>query len=410
MILQILLLAEVTLTTTAFLSTTTTTTRSSIRTRTTSTSTTTNLNGHISEWRDLMFDPPEKLLDETYTENSADREPVREVCILPFPMNDVLLQGETKELCLYEERFHKLFEKATTEHAGIVAMGYIAPPSGMLQGMPICEIENFRTMEGDTGFGDVSILATIRVVGRATLLDVQSPDGGDLIEGGYMTGWCTEFMDDMSNIGDGDLMEVYNELADKCEDLFESIISLQETLSSLEEEKQKEAMKESGIGGGDKEVLSEATLKRMKLEAELGLDDDDDDDEDDDDDYLDDDDDDSSARSTFQKAVQIAKASDTQGYTILSFGDSNSDIGELSSPSTTSTKTSEKRSIQDLTALSWAYLSKDVWGEDEDDDENTLLKYRLQALNTVDLSDRFILVSKMLIEQKAKLFEKREKL
>ena len=52
-----------------------------------------------------MFDPPEKLLDETYTENSADREPVREVCILPFPMNDVLLQGETKELCLYEERY-----------------------------------------------------------------------------------------------------------------------------------------------------------------------------------------------------------------------------------------------------------------------------------------------------------------
>ena len=32
-------------------------------------------------------------------------EPVREVCILPFPLTDVLLQGETKELCLYEERY-----------------------------------------------------------------------------------------------------------------------------------------------------------------------------------------------------------------------------------------------------------------------------------------------------------------
>lgn len=42
---------------------------------------------------------PEKLVGEV-----ADGEPVREVCILPFPLTDVLLQGETKELCLYEER------------------------------------------------------------------------------------------------------------------------------------------------------------------------------------------------------------------------------------------------------------------------------------------------------------------
>ena len=62
--------------------------------------TTTDLEAHISAWRDLMFeDVPQKLAAD-----AADGEPVREICILPFPLTDVLLQGETKELCLYEER------------------------------------------------------------------------------------------------------------------------------------------------------------------------------------------------------------------------------------------------------------------------------------------------------------------
>lgn len=312
-------------------------------------------------------------------------EPVREVCILPFPLPDVLLQGETKELCLYEERFHKLFEKATDDHAGIVAMGFIAPPSGMLQGMPLCEIENFRTMEGDTGFGNVSILATIRVVGRATLLDVKEPDGDDSLAG-YMTGWCQEMTDEMNTKGEKDLMKDYNELADKCEILFETIVDLQEKIKSLEGEKQLKT-----------EVLSEATLRRMKLEAELGLDDDDDD-EDDDDDYLDDDDEVTGQKSALKKAVKIAKASDTQGYTIVS------SVNSGESPA----KTKTERSIQELTALTWGYLSKDVWGEDDED--SILLKYRLQALNTNDLADRFILVSKMLIDQKNALSKKRDTL
>ena len=62
--------------------------------------TTTDLRAHISAWRDMMFEnvPSEFALD------AEDEEPVREICILPFPLTDVLLQGETKELCLYEER------------------------------------------------------------------------------------------------------------------------------------------------------------------------------------------------------------------------------------------------------------------------------------------------------------------
>lgn len=348
-------------------------------------------------------DAPAKLVA------ASDGEPVREVCIFPFPPTDVLVQGETKELCLYEERFHKLFEKATTDHAGIVAMGFIAPPNGMLQCMPLCEVENYQTLEGDTGFGKSSILATIRVVGRAMLLDVQDPEEG--IMEGYMKGWCTELSDDRTNFSsDSDLMTKYNEVADKCEDLFDSIVSLRENIASLEEKKQKEALKKSGEG------LSEATLKRMKLEAELGLDGDDDDDEeedDDDDDYLDDfDEEDSGAKSVFRKAFQTAKASDTQGYTISLFDEDDNDDNDSTISSITATGQKKERSIQDLTALSWAYFAKDLWGEAADDDtiDGMLLKFRLSALNTVDLSGRLLLVSEMLVEQQKKLKKKIEKL
>ncbi len=57
------------------------------------------MNADISEWRDLMFEPPASM-----DTAGVQDEPLREVCVLPFPLSDVLLQGETKELCLYEER------------------------------------------------------------------------------------------------------------------------------------------------------------------------------------------------------------------------------------------------------------------------------------------------------------------
>ena len=57
----------------------------------------------ISEWRDIMFDDNNSLSDVVDYENKDDG-PLREVCILPFPCSDVILQGETKELRLYEDR------------------------------------------------------------------------------------------------------------------------------------------------------------------------------------------------------------------------------------------------------------------------------------------------------------------
>ena len=62
----------------------------------------TKLNG-ICEWRDTIFDIP-----GTGTFNDAglmNEEGIpREITVLPFPYEDVLLQGETKQLRLYEDR------------------------------------------------------------------------------------------------------------------------------------------------------------------------------------------------------------------------------------------------------------------------------------------------------------------
>lgn len=95
--------------------------------------------------------------------------PPKEICILPFPFADVLLQGETKQLRLYEDRFIQLFDTCMKKHAGVVAMGLLASSSsssGMIQTVPICEIEAYNRMEG---FG---IFVTIRAVGRARLLEI----------------------------------------------------------------------------------------------------------------------------------------------------------------------------------------------------------------------------------------------
>jgi len=49
----------------------------------------------------------------------------------------------------------------------------MTPPAGILQVMPLCEIESFSRMSGKTNFGtSYSILVTIRFVRRAELVHV----------------------------------------------------------------------------------------------------------------------------------------------------------------------------------------------------------------------------------------------
>jgi Lon protease-like protein len=139
-------------------------------------STSTRLFG-INEWRDLDFNLPGRSRDTL----GNDEAPPRSICILPFPYQEVLLQGETKQLRLYEERFIKLFQHVQEHHAGVVGMGLMAD-SGIIQTMPICEVEASNTMDG---FG---IFVTIRVVGRASLLEITQQEP-------YLRGACIEVAD-----------------------------------------------------------------------------------------------------------------------------------------------------------------------------------------------------------------------
>ena len=133
----------------------------------------------INEWRDTHFEYP-----GTGDSRRVVKEPdggLKEICILPFPYNEVLLQGETKQLRLYEDRFIKLFEYSQDKLSGVVAMGLLAE-SGIIQTVPICEIEAYNRMEG---FG---IFVTIRVVGRAQLQEVTQQEP-------FLTGVCREISD-----------------------------------------------------------------------------------------------------------------------------------------------------------------------------------------------------------------------
>ncbi len=306
-----------------------------------STTSTTKLND-LSEWRDQFFDVPEKVTqfletnqlltnnsnnanDSSSNSNSSNNnnnnnnnnnEPLREICVLPFPLDDVLLQGETKELCLYEDRFHQLFEDSTTNHNSVVAMGLLAPPAGILQNMPLCEIENYRVMKGQTAFGtDFSILVTIRVVGRASLMYIQDEDDddddddnyydGDEEEFGsggmgmgtgmgmgmgmgiqYLKGWCMETSDNFDTLSESgkNVVEYGNTIADQLEDMVAKVQQMEDRLSiwgggdsisSSSMDSINSVLDGDGNGNGNaglnknRDSLTDAQMKRRILEAEL---------------------------------------------------------------------------------------------------------------------------------------------
>ena len=159
--------------------TTTSSSSSSPSTTTSSSTTKTKLYG-INEWRDTDFEMKDGIPVVGADIAKSDALP-KEICLLPFPFTEALLQGETKQLRLYEERFIKLFDTVMNQHSGVVAMGLIAE-SGIIQTVPLCEIEAYNRMEG---FG---IFATIRVVGRAQLVQVQQQEP-------YLQGYCLELND-----------------------------------------------------------------------------------------------------------------------------------------------------------------------------------------------------------------------
>ncbi|CAM9612642.1 unnamed protein product [Chrysoparadoxa australica] len=113
----------------------------------------------------------------------ASLEPgLQEVCCLPFPAQDCLITGETKELHLYEARFLALFEKSLQDHSGVVAGLLFAGEQSLLTVMPVCDVLNWERKE-------VGVHVKLRCVGRAQLVQLGEA------EEGYLTAQVREMRD-----------------------------------------------------------------------------------------------------------------------------------------------------------------------------------------------------------------------
>ena len=190
----------------------------------------------INEWRDTVFNFP-GTSDERRLGKETDGAP-REICILPFPYDEVLLQGETKQLRLYEDRFIKLFDYCMEKHSGVVAMGLLAE-TGIIQTVPICEIEAYNRMEG---FG---IFVTIRVVGRAQLDQFTQQDP-------YLKGVCRELSDNVPVN-----LELPNLVASNIENFMLLLSSMEHRLS--------QAMKENDQNEDEEDAEMRKRIQIAKL-------------------------------------------------------------------------------------------------------------------------------------------------
>eukprot|EP00980_Cylindrotheca_fusiformis_P011918 scaffold2830_cov131-Cylindrotheca_fusiformis.AAC.39 len=255
----------------------------------------------ISEWRDSLFNYPGADRPPLGTESGAS---VKEICILPFPFDEVLLQGQEKQLRLYEDRFIQLFNHSMEHHSGVVAMGLIAE-SGIIQTVPVCEIEAYNRMEG---FG---IFVTIRVVSRAQLLEVTQQDP-------YLKASCTELSDKIPPN-----LELPNLVASNIENFML-------LLSSMEHRLDQATQNTDDDDGSDDDAEMRRRIQLAKLDDRFY-------------DDLGDDEEEVSEldrKGRFRLAYNVALSTDTQGYV--------------------SAAVDVDRTAQELTAVSWAAFCTNV--------------------------------------------------
>ena len=291
----------------------------------------------INEWRDTVFDL--QIENDSDDDKLFDASPPREICVLPFPINDCLLQGETKQLRLYEERFLQLFDDAMDNYGGVVAMGLIAD-QGIISSAPLCEIVSYNRM-GD-GLG---IFATIQAVSRVAITGLTKDTP-------YIKATCKEIFDVVPQ-KDADV-KLLSTIAGNVENMMVMISAMEHRLKGA--------------------------VQSASGQDDLNIDDDDDDDDDDITAFLD-------RTGRFRRAYELAKETDTQGYissTLLS--EDNDDP-------------SEQRSLQDLSAISWAAFETERLHEDDEEagivvrEDGSVMAssdtlYRIQAIASTGILDR----------------------
>eukprot|EP00320_Phaeocystis_rex_P006722 CAMPEP_0119093972 /NCGR_PEP_ID=MMETSP1178-20130426/164782_1 /TAXON_ID=33656 /ORGANISM="unid sp, Strain CCMP2000" /LENGTH=238 /DNA_ID=CAMNT_0007077671 /DNA_START=17 /DNA_END=729 /DNA_ORIENTATION=+ len=89
--------------------------------------------------------------------------------LLPFPLADCLLPGESKQVHLYEARFIQLFANAANSHHDCLGAMYFTPSGNVAAVSTLLEVEEFKKEE----FG---VWARLKCVGRIKLLEVSETD------------------------------------------------------------------------------------------------------------------------------------------------------------------------------------------------------------------------------------------
>ena len=321
----------------------------------------------ISEWRDAVFEGNSDsgrvisyISGSTNSVGIVDSSQVikREICVLPFPYEDIILQGETKQLRLYEDRFLKLFEKCQNEHHGVLCMGLLTDSSGIVQTAALCEIEDFNRSK------EFGIFASIRVVGRVKLLALTKMEP-------FITAICSEMVDEIPPS-----LDLPNMVADGIDSLLNELSILELRLRQAQEyrDSQENSADDSISPKGSDDAKERQKFVQAALDSSSNSFDD----------LLDDDENENDEiapyfKMRFEEAYNEAYKYDTQGFVV----------------SNTSSSSFE-RSARELAAISWASFCV---GE-------ITLTEKIQALDCDNLFDRLKFAAHALREKKNMLAAK----
>ena len=139
---------------------------------------------------------------------------------------------------MYEDRFLQLFDEAV-EH-GVVGMGLLAQ-SGIIQTIPICEIEAYNRMD------EFGIFVTIRAVGRAQLLALTQQEP-------YIKAVCVELADELPKN-----LEMGNLLASTIEQALVTVSSMEHRLKAVE------ATKDENRNNGKYDDNNDGVQRRIQI-------------------------------------------------------------------------------------------------------------------------------------------------
>lgn len=391
----------------------------------------------IQEWRDQAYEEHYTL--EAYQQANTDQQQQPKipatVPILPFPFTDILMQGQRKQLNLYEKRFHDLFTDAMDNHHGMVGMGLLLG-QGMITTMPLCEIESFTRLgnvddneyvdKGD-GMGNGSIFVTIRAVSRAKIAEddlmqetpyfkakvVEVTDEPVSLEVEDNVGLKEKGNGDNKVLGESSPIQVGSLVASTIENLMVSLSSMEHKLNEVKATK-KEATttattaqkKDDAVANNEdnndremntrleaarlEELFMKDSTEGIDLESNASSDNNEDDEEEEDDDEDEGDLDVVDRVTQFETAFESAKESDNQGY-ILQPSTATDNL------SSSNKNDNVLRTPKDLTAISWAAFCT---GEPDNIQRQAI---QIQALDMTNVIQRLQLASAMLREEQMSL-------